>query len=71
MTAQLDDLHRSVGRIEGKLDTFIAQMATQDERTTKITERIGKVESRQAWYSGAGSMVGMILGALGMHGLKY
>lgn len=69
MTTTLADVRQDLGRVEGKLDTFIAQMAKQDERTTTLTERVGKVESRQHWYAGAGSMLGMILGALGWHGV--
>lgn len=61
------ELHRAVGRIEGKLDTFITQMASHDTRTTDLEVRTRKVESRQHWYAGAGWMLGMIAGALGMH----
>ena len=65
--SELAELQRSVGRVEGKLDTFIAQMAAHDIRTTDLEVRTRKVESRQHWYAGAGWMLGMIAGALGMH----
>lgn len=55
-------LAESAGRIEGKLDTFIAQMAVQDERTSKHDERIGKVENRQHWYAGVAAGLGALLG---------
>lgn len=72
------ELHRSVGRIEGKLDTFIAQMKVQDERTSalevrqdartaKLEGRVGKVENRQHWYAGAGAIVGGLLAWAGNH----
>lgn len=61
------ELHRAVGRIEGKLDTFIAQMAAQDDRTTDLEVRTRKVESRQHWYSGVGAGIGILLGAAGSH----
>jgi hypothetical protein len=61
-------IDRDLGRVEGKLDTFIRQMETQDNRTTDLEVRTRKVESRQHWYSGAGAVVGVLLGALGFHG---
>lgn len=65
------ELHRSMGRIEGKLDTFIAQMKTQDDRTTDLEVRTRKVENRQHWYSGVGAAAGMLLGVLtGGHFLR-
>lgn len=66
-TPDLTDLHRSVGRIEGKLDTFISQMATHDVRTTDLEVRTRKVENRQHWYSGVAAAIGLVAGALGMH----
>jgi hypothetical protein len=58
-----DELHRAVGRIEGKLDTFIAQMKTQDERATDLEVRTRRVESRLHWYSGAGAIFGLFGGS--------
>jgi hypothetical protein len=60
-----------MGRVEGKLDTFIAQLATQDDRTAALDtslqlaekalgERMGKVENRQHWYAGAATVVGAL-----------
>lgn len=62
-------LDRDLGRVEGKLDTFITQMKAQDDRTTDLEVRTRKVENRQHWYSGAGAIVGLILGALGVNGV--
>jgi hypothetical protein len=59
------DLHRAVGRIEGKLDTFIEQMKAQDNRATELEVRTRKVENRQHWYSGAGAIVGVLIGVFG------
>lgn len=56
------DLHLMLGRIEGKVDTFIAQMKVQDERSGGLEGRVRKVEARQHWYSGAGAAVGMLFG---------
>jgi hypothetical protein len=61
------ELHRSVGRIEGKLDTFIQQMKTQDERGTDLEVRTRKLESRQSWTSGASAILGIIFGSFTQH----
>jgi hypothetical protein len=68
--SELAELQRSVGRVEGKLDTFIAQMAQQDDRTTDLEVRTRKVENRQHWYSGAAAVIGTLLGFGVEHGLK-
>lgn len=60
---------RDLGRVEGKLDAFISQMKVQDDRTTDLEVRTRKVESRQHWYSGAGAVIGVLLGTFGFHGL--
>lgn len=65
--ADINDLHQTVGRIEGKLDTFIEQMKAQDDRTTNLEVRTRKVENRQHWYSGAAAVAGLLLGAVGSH----
>lgn len=65
----LTDLHRAVGRIEGKIDTFIKQLESHDVRTTDLEVRTRKVEGRQHWYSGVGAAIGMLLGAAGMKGV--
>lgn len=57
----LEKLHQDLGRVEGKIDTFIAQMKAQDDRTTDLEVRTRKVENRQHWYSGAGFALGAII----------
>jgi len=59
------ELHRSVGRIEGKIDAFIEQMKVHDERTTGLEVRTRGVENRQHWYSGFSAIAGAILGSIG------
>ena len=61
------ELHRAVGRIEGKLDTFLAQMKAHDDRTTDLEVRTRKVENRQHWYSGVTAVIGMIFGGAAAH----
>ena len=65
----LATLSQDLGRVEGKIDTFISQMKAQDDRTTDLEVRTRRVEGRLHWYSGIGSLAGLILGALGVHGL--
>lgn len=69
-TASNAELHRAVGRIEGKIDTFIEQMKAQDDRSTAQEVRLRKVENRQHWYSGVGATFGALLGAFGVHLVK-
>ena len=63
----LGELQRTIGRIEGQLGTFIAQMKTQDDRTTGLEVRTRRVENRQHWYSGAAAAFGAVLGTIGVH----
>ena len=65
--AHIANILSRLGRIEGKVDAFIKQMETHDERTTDIEVRTRKVENRQHWYSGAGAILGAVLGAVGVH----
>ena len=58
-------MQRDLGRIEGKIDTFIEQMKRQDDRTTDLEVRTRKVENRQHWYSGAAGMLGVLFGGFG------
>lgn len=65
--SDLAELNRAIGRVEGKLDTFIEQMKTQDERATNVEVRMRKVENRQHWYSGVAAAIGMLITSAGMH----
>lgn len=67
MEVSTGDLNRAIGRIEGKIDAFIKQMETHDIRTTDIETRLRAVENKQWWMAGVGSIIGMLLGALGLH----
>jgi hypothetical protein len=59
------ELHRAVGRIEGKIDTFIAQMKAQDDRTTNLEVRTRKMENKQYWLSGVGAAFGALAAIFG------
>lgn len=66
-----EELHRAVGRIEGKLDTVIESLATRNARDDAhdavVDKRVGAVEKKQAWYSGAAAAVGAIVAVLVKH----
>ena len=62
MQQSIVDLTGHVGAIGGKIDTFIAQMAAHDVRTTDLEVRTRKVENRQHWYAGATAAIGMLFG---------
>jgi hypothetical protein len=64
---QIADMHRAIGRMEGKLDSVLEERKAERERITEIEGRTRKVENRQHWYSGAGAVLGAILGAVGVH----
>lgn len=70
VTNQLADMHRSVGRIEGKLDLLLESIADDRARTAELAARTGKVEKRQSWYDGGLALIAVILAALGVHHVK-
>jgi len=61
------ELHRAVGRIEGQLGTVIDMLKSGDGRHERHEKRIGAVEKKQAWYSGAAAAVGVIAAYLVKH----
>ncbi len=61
------DLHRAVGRIEGKLDSVIDMLTTGNARHDGFDKRVAAVEKKQAWYSGAAAAVGAIAAYLVKH----
>lgn len=61
----ITDVKVSLARVETKLDTFIEQMAKNDDRVGKIDGRVRKVEGKVHWYSGAGAVIGAVFAVLG------
>jgi hypothetical protein len=51
-----EELHRAVGRVEGKIDGIVEMLA----RHEGFDKRVAAVERKQAWYSGAAAAVGVI-----------
>jgi hypothetical protein len=66
-----DKILYELGEIKGTLTGMKDMMEAQAGRTTKVEDRITKVEGKQSWYSGAAAVVGMALGALGGKGLGF
>jgi Ser/Thr protein kinase RdoA (MazF antagonist) len=65
--SDLTEIHRSVGRIEGKLDALAERFEAHDTAAGQVEARVRTVENRQHWYSGAGAVLGAVLGAFGVH----
>jgi hypothetical protein len=65
--SDLAEIHRSVGRIEGKLDALSERFEAHDIAAGRVEARVRTVEGRLHWYSGAMGVLGAILGAFGVH----
>lgn len=57
----LDDIHFTVGKIDGKVSMLMqevtAQGKIQDDRAIALEIRVRAVESRQHWYAGAAAAI--------------
>lgn len=56
------EVQRTLGRMEGKLDALVTTMATHVEDDKTVEKRVGKLERRQAWTSGASAVIGTLIG---------
>ena len=65
--SDLTEIHRSLGQIEGKLDSLSARFDAHDVAAGRVEARVRVVEGRQHWYSGAMGVLGALLGAFGVH----
>jgi hypothetical protein len=70
-----DEIQRSLGRVEGKVDLLLAELkernarddarhAAHDERHAGQDARLRKVENRQYWLSGGGAVLGSLVTAV-------
>jgi hypothetical protein len=55
-----EELHRAVGRMEGKIDGIVEMLTARNVRDESVDKRVSVVERNQAWYSGAAAAVGAI-----------
>lgn len=49
----MNDIMRSLGRLEGKQDAILANQAEHSRKIKEQGERLDKVEKRQVWWAGA------------------
>lgn len=49
------ELHRAIGRLESKVDILLA-------RDEGFDKRLGRVEHKVAWFSGAAAAAGALIG---------
>ncbi len=68
--ADLAEIQRSLGRVEGKLDAALNRMDARDREEAAQNKRIENVERRQWWLSGVAAAIGALLGIGGSNGLK-
>ncbi|MGE5163040.1 MAG: hypothetical protein ACM3IH_03315 [Sphingobacteriales bacterium] len=57
-----DEIQRSLGRIEGKLDGIKGHLDQHSESITSIDARLGRVEKKVYWFSGITAAMGAALG---------
>ena len=57
-----DDIIRAIGRLEGKQDSALTILEKFDNRITENEKQINNVKTKLAWYTGAGSAIGFIIG---------
>jgi hypothetical protein len=61
---QLASLQRDTGRIEGKLDAFIAVMSSNDKDIHDLEKKVGDIKDKQSYHTGFSAAVGSIGGFL-------
>lgn len=66
MTPEIE-IQRALGRIEGKLDGIRDRLDRGDEETKGLDDRVTKLESRAAYYSGAAGVIGAMLSVAGKY----
>ena len=71
MAPDANDIHRSLGRLEGKMDAILQTVAEAaitsaaryketHEQTEKLEGRLRVVEAKMNWYAGIGVVAGFI-----------
>lgn len=65
------EVMRSLGRIEGKLEGMVRQAAETKDYAIKNSERIGKLEQFKAKAAGLAALVGAVVGGLASLVGKY
>ena len=60
--ADMFAVQRDLGRIEQKLDSLIESIRDRAKRVDDLEARTSKLEWRQAYWTGGGTVAGMIIG---------
>ena len=61
---RLQDIHLMLGRLEGKVDTFLTGRAEDHERVVAMDQRVGSLERRWAYGLGLGTALSTVVASL-------
>ncbi|GGD03519.1 hypothetical protein GTQ45_02025 [Pyruvatibacter mobilis] len=54
------DIYLMLGRVEGKIDGFLAQSARQEKQIEDLEDRTDRLERSQTWVVGAAAGIGFV-----------
>lgn len=57
MSEDNGEVQRSLGRLEGKLDQALSRFASHDTQMAALDKRVGSVEKKVWWFSGAAGVI--------------
>jgi len=60
----LTEIHRSLGRVEGKLDAALERMDGHEERIDRHQEEIDTLKGSHRWAAGWASAITFVVGAV-------
>lgn len=61
------NLFVTLGRVEGKLDSFAASLVRVEARLQVESDRIGRLENSRAWIAGAAMAGGAVVSFIVQH----
>lgn len=59
----MDDVQRSLGRIEGNLKAITNSHNSQQAHNAETDKRLRSVENKQYWFSGVSTFIGTLIGS--------
>jgi F0F1-type ATP synthase assembly protein I len=65
----LGTMSSQITSVERRLESGTKLMSEFDKRQDTLDQRVDSVASRQSWFAGAGTMVGMLIGYI-IHQVK-
>ncbi|CDO34560.1 hypothetical protein [Novosphingobium sp. KN65.2] len=60
-----DDIHRDMGRMEGRLEAVNDHLGKIDKTLESIDQRLAKIESREIERRGAWKVIVLVAGSIG------